>query len=177
MRRYLNTLQCAMALCPPFQCCYLVLMWQFQVFQNTSKSCCTPRKPYNLQLNTTNSDVSSSRRKSRKAHFSASSAERRILMSAPLSKELREKYKIRSLPIRKDDTVTVARGAYKGREGKVSQVYRLKFSVQVNSVSKDKASGAAVPVNFNASKLLITSLNLDADRKALIKRKSGVDCE
>lgn len=35
-----------------------------------------------------------SRRKSRKAHFSAPSSVRRTIMSAPLSKELREKYNV-----------------------------------------------------------------------------------
>lgn len=40
-------------------------------------------------------DVSSSRRKCRKAHFSAPSHIRRKLMSSPLSKELREKYNVR----------------------------------------------------------------------------------
>lgn len=40
--------------------------------------------------------VASSRRKSRKAHFSAPSSERRVIMSAPLSKELREKHNVRT---------------------------------------------------------------------------------
>lgn len=39
--------------------------------------------------------LASSRRKSRKAHFSAPSSERRNIMSAPLSKELREKHNVR----------------------------------------------------------------------------------
>lgn len=39
-------------------------------------------------------DVSSSRRKSRKAHFTAPSHIRRKIMSSPLSKELREKYNV-----------------------------------------------------------------------------------
>lgn len=38
--------------------------------------------------------MASSRRKSRKAHFSAGSGERRVIMSAPLSKELREKHNV-----------------------------------------------------------------------------------
>jgi hypothetical protein len=38
----------------------------------------------------------SSRRKSRKAHFTAPSSVRRTIMSAPLSKELREKYNVRN---------------------------------------------------------------------------------
>ena len=40
-------------------------------------------------------NVSSSRRKSRKAHFTAPSHVRRTLMTAPLSKELQAKYKVR----------------------------------------------------------------------------------
>lgn len=41
-----------------------------------------------------NSTVSSSRRKSRKAHFGAHSTQRRVLMSAPLSKDLQNKYNV-----------------------------------------------------------------------------------
>ncbi len=40
-------------------------------------------------------DVSSSRRKSRKAHFAAPSSVRRKIMSSSLSKELRTKYNVR----------------------------------------------------------------------------------
>jgi large subunit ribosomal protein L26e len=123
------------------------------------------------------SDVSSSRRKSRKAHFTAPSSVRRVIMSAPLSKELREKYKVRSIPIRKDDEVLVVRGSSKGREGKVSQVYRLKWAVQVEKLTRDKSGGATVPVNLDASKVVITKLKLDKDRKAILKRRGGVDVE
>lgn len=58
-----------------------------------------------------NKQVSSSRRKQRKRHFSAPSHIRRKLMSAPLSKELRQKYNVRTMPIRKDDEVVVSRSA------------------------------------------------------------------
>lgn len=51
--------------------------------------------------------VSSSRRKNRKRHFTAPSHIRRKIMSAPLSKELRKKYGVRSIPVRKDDEVMV----------------------------------------------------------------------
>lgn len=50
-----------------------------------------------------------SRRKNRKAHFTAPSHIRRRLMSAPLSKELRQKYNVRTMPVRKDDEVQVSR--------------------------------------------------------------------
>lgn len=58
-----------------------------------------------------NSQVSSSRRKCRKRHFQAPSHIRRKLMSAPLSKELRTKYNVRAMPIRKDDEVVVSTNA------------------------------------------------------------------
>lgn len=58
----------------------------------------------NMKLN---KRVTSSRRKNRKAHFTAPSHIRRRLMSAPLSKELRQKYNVRSMPVRKDDEVQV----------------------------------------------------------------------
>lgn len=51
--------------------------------------------------------VTSSRRKNRKRHFNAPSHIRRKIMSSPLSKELRQKYNVRSMPIRKDDEVQV----------------------------------------------------------------------
>ena len=55
-----------------------------------------------------NKMVSSSRRKARKRHFNAPSHMRRKIMSSPMSKELRQKYNVRSIPIRKDDEVQVS---------------------------------------------------------------------
>lgn len=94
-------------------------------------------------------------------------------MSAPLSKELRQKYNIRSLPIRKEDEVTVVRGSKKGSEGKVSTVYRLKFSVQIEKLAREKSSGASVPLNIHPSKVVINKLYLTPERKALIEKQGG----
>ncbi|ODQ77134.1 hypothetical protein BABINDRAFT_10491 [Babjeviella inositovora NRRL Y-12698] len=118
-------------------------------------------------------DVSSSRSKARKAYFNSSSVERRALMSSPLSKELQAQYGIKSLPIRKEDEVKVVRGSKSGSEGKISSVYRLKFSVQVEKLTKEKSNGASVPLNIHPSKVVITKLYLDKQRKALIVRKGG----
>ncbi|KAI9834115.1 MAG: 60S ribosomal protein L26A [Phylliscum demangeonii] len=117
-----------------------------------------------------NKAVHSSRRKSRKAHFNASSGERRVIMSAPLSKELREKHNARSIPIRKDDEVIIARGTNKGREGKITSVYRLKFVVHVERVSREKANGQSVPIGIHPSKCVITKLKLDKDREKILAR-------
>ncbi|KAI1481294.1 putative 60S ribosomal protein L26-1 [Daldinia bambusicola] len=117
-----------------------------------------------------NSGIASSRRKSRKAHFGASSGERRVIMSAPLSKELREKYNVRSIPVRKDDEVTIVRGTNKGREGKVTAVYRLKYQIHIERVTREKASGQSVPLGIHPSKVVITKLKLDKDRENILER-------
>nr|QAA11204.1 ribosomal protein L26 [Characiopsis acuta] len=117
-------------------------------------------------------NVSSSRRKSRKAHFTAPSHVRRVLMSAPLSKELQAKHKVRSIPIRKDDEVTVVRGTYKNRDGKVVQVYRKKFVIHIDRITREKANGATVNVGIHPSKVVITKLKLNKSRKAILDRKA-----
>ena len=117
--------------------------------------------------------VASSRRKSRKAHFTAPSHIRRKIMSAPLSKDLRAKYSVRSVPIRRDDEVMIVRGQYHDREGKVTQVYRKKFRIHIERVTRDKANGQTVPIGIHPSKVIITKLKLDKDRKALLERKHG----
>ena len=120
-----------------------------------------------------NKDVSSSRRKSRKQHFSAPSSVRRKLMSAPLSKDLRQKYNVRSLPIRKDDEVQVTRGHFKSQQvGKVIQVYRKKWVIHIERIQREKANGATVSVGIHPSKVEIIKLKLDKDRKKILERKN-----
>ncbi|KAI4638199.1 60S ribosomal protein L26B [Alternaria ventricosa] len=120
-----------------------------------------------------NAMVASSRRKSRKAHFSAPSSVRRVIMSAPLSKELREKHGVRSIPVRKDDEVMVVRGSNKGREGKISSVYRLKYCLHINGIVREKSNGQSVPIPIAASKVVVTKLKLDKDREQILERKSA----
>ncbi|KAF2034901.1 ribosomal protein L24 [Setomelanomma holmii] len=117
------------------------------------------------------SQIASSRRKSRKAHFSAPSSVRRVIMSAPLSKELREKHGVRSIPIRKDDEIQVVRGSNKGREGKVTSVYRLKYCIHVNGIVREKSNGQSVPIPIAPSKVVVTKLKLDKDRENILERK------
>ncbi|EOD22675.1 hypothetical protein EMIHUDRAFT_368288, partial [Emiliania huxleyi CCMP1516] len=111
-------------------------------------------------------------RKSRKAHFNASSSQRRIIMSSALSNELRKKHSVRSMPVRKDDEVSVVRGTYKGREGKVIQCYRKKWVIHIDRITREKQSGATVQVGIHPSKCVITKLKLDKDRRAISERKA-----
>merc|ERR1712149_90745 len=92
-------------------------------------------------------NVSSSRRKSRNAHFNAPSSVRRKIMSAHLNKELHQKYHVKSMPIRKDDEVIVVRG------------------------TREKSNGSTVNVGIPPSNVMITKLKLDKDRRKILDRK------
>lgn len=56
------------------------------------------------------------------------------------------------------------RGKYKGREGKVTQVYRKKWVIHVDRVIRDKSNGATAPIGIHPSKVVITTIKLDKDR-------------
>merc|ERR1712010_370545 len=116
-------------------------------------------------------NVSSSRRKARKAHFTAPSSVRRKIMSAHLDKTLSNKYHVKSMPIRKDDEVIVVRGNHRGREGKVIQVYRKKYVIHIERVTREKSNGSTVNVGIHPSNVSITKLKLDKDRRAILDRK------
>eukprot|EP01068_Selenidium_serpulae_P002207 Selendium_serpulae@DN2280_c0_g1_i1.p1 len=116
--------------------------------------------------------VSSSRRTNRRKHFQASSGRRRILMSARLNKDLRRRYNVRSVPIRKNDTVVVDGGQYAEKTGKVIKVYRLKWKIYVDQVFRKKANGDQVHVGLHPSNVTITGLAQGVvDRKAMLERK------
>lgn len=117
-------------------------------------------------------EVTSSSRKNRLAHFSAPSSLRRKLMSAHLSKELRQKHHVRAMPVRKGDEVLIVRGSSKPQSGKVITVYRRRFAIHVERVVKQKSNGQTVPVPIHPSNVIITKLKLDKDRKSLIERKA-----
>ncbi len=117
-------------------------------------------------------DVSSKPRKQRKRHFNAPLHVRQKKMAAPLSKELREKYKRRSIPVRSGDTVKVVRGDFAGVEGKVTRVDLKKYKIYVDKVKRRKVNGEEVLVPIHPSNVIIVDLNLeDAKRKAKLEAK------
>ena len=112
-----------------------------------------------------------SRRKNRKAHFSANSEERRIRMSSGLSKELREKYGFRSYPIRSGDKVEVLTGKFKGRRGTVVDVRRKKYKVYVDTCEASKVNGHKVRVGIDASNLRIVEFFTGYGRGKVLEDK------
>ena len=127
--------------------------------------------------------VSSSRRTTRKAHFTAPSHIRRVMMSSPLSKALKVKYNVDSemwdyiqvnaIPVVKGDKVKVTRGSFKGREGKVTEVYRRKWVIHIEGLTREKVNGSSCKVGVDASKVEITELKLNKDRQNILERKAA----
>ncbi len=116
--------------------------------------------------------VSSKPRKQRKRHFNAPLHIRQKKMAATLSKELREKYKRRSFPVRKGDTVKILRGDFAGVEGKIVEVDLKKYRVYIDKVKRRKTNGEEVLVPIHPSNLMITELNLeDVKRKERLEQK------
>ncbi|RLF17601.1 MAG: 50S ribosomal protein L24 [Thermoprotei archaeon] len=111
-------------------------------------------------------------RKQRKAYFNAPLHIRHKLMSAPLSRELRKQYGIRSLPVRTGDTVLIMRGDFKGHEGRVVKVDLKKLRIYVEGVTRKRSDGTTVYIPIHPSKVMITKLDLsDKERRKVIERK------
>ena len=96
---------------------------------------------------------------------------KRKSLSATLSKDLKEKHTFDHVTLRKGDTVKIVRGDFRGIEGKVSKTYSKSGQINVEGVTREKLKGGTVQVKINASKVTVTSLNLDDKlrRKALEK--------
>lgn len=118
-----------------------------------------------------NKKVSSSRRKCRKAHFTAGDAKRRVIMSAGLSKELREIYKFRSFPVVKGDEVVVLRGDLKGKSAKIIKVNRALYRVILDISYREKKNGQIARFGVHSSALQITKFCMDHNRERLLQKK------
>ncbi len=111
-------------------------------------------------------------RKQRKAYFNAPLHKRQKLMTAPLSRELREKYGIRNLPVRKGDKVRVVRGDFRGKEGEVVRVDLRNYRIYIDGVTIKKADETPVFRPIHPSKVVIVELKLDEWRRKIIERRS-----
>jgi len=80
---------------------------------------------------------------------------------SPLSDDLRQKYGKKTLRPRKGDSVKIVRGGFSGIEGKVSRVDGARGKVYIEGVNREKIAGGTALAPIDASKVVITNLNLD----------------
>ncbi|HXQ48420.1 MAG TPA: 50S ribosomal protein L24 [Thermoplasmata archaeon] len=105
-------------------------------------------------------------RRQRKSVYDATTFQRRILMTVPLSRELRRRFHRRSVPVRKGDTVRVMSGSFVGREERVAKIDRRGYSVTLDNVTLKTGEAKLKPLAIKTSHLVVTKLNLaDAWRR------------
>ena len=110
-------------------------------------------------------------RKQRKWLANAPLNKRRKMMGARLSDDLREKYKRKSLPVRKGDTVKVMRGEFKGTSGEVTSLNLKSYKIYVSGITIKKANARDVERPINPSNVMITGLFLeDKERREMLGR-------
>lgn len=112
-------------------------------------------------------------RKQRKFLHNAPLHVRHNLMSVTLSKELRDQYGKRSIPVKKGDTVQVMRGDFKDHEGKVEKVDIKNYKVLVEGASVQKPDGNMIYHSIHPSNLVIVELDLDDDERNDIMERKG----
>ncbi len=116
--------------------------------------------------------------KQRKARANASIHNKKRMVSAHLSSSLMSEYNVRSLPVRKGDTVKILRGAkdFKTSEAKVASVDLKSCKIIIENITIPKADNTQKPKPVDPSDVLITKLDLsDPWRKnKLDSLKGGV---
>ena len=107
-------------------------------------------------------------RKQRKYSANAPLHIKRKMLSANLSKPLREKHKIRNIEVRKGDKVIIMRGKFKKKQGKIIEIKTKLLKVYIEEIQIKKTDGSKTNVPLKASNLQIIELNLD-DKKRFKK--------
>ena len=90
---------------------------------------------------------------------------RNKLLCAHLSKELKEKHKIRSIRVRKGDKVKVMIGQFKNKIGKVDRVSTKRQRLFITGVEQTKMDGTKALYPVHPSNVMITELDLSDKRR------------
>jgi len=106
-------------------------------------------------------------RKQRKYRARAPLHIKRKFLNINLSKDLREKYKMRSICPRKKDKVKIIKGKYKGKTGKIIEIKIKLGKIYIEGMQVKKQEGSKVNVPFRAANLQI--IELDTEDKKRIK--------
>ena len=115
-------------------------------------------------------------RKQRKRLYNAPAHIRHKLMAAPLTKELAKKHGVKTIPVRKGDTVRIQRGDNKGFEGKISRIDLKNYHIYLEGLTREKVDGTNIFLPVHPSKVMIKTFSLsDKRRKAVVERKKPLE--
>ena len=117
------------------------------------------------QIFSTKWKASKQPRKQRKYAYNAPLHIRRRFLAATLSKELRKKYSMRNIEVRKGDEVKIMRGKYKKKQGKINLVNLRDLKIAIEGIQITKKDGTKVNAMFHPSNVKIIVLNTDDQRR------------
>ncbi len=95
---------------------------------------------------------------------------KRQFLGTHLSEALRAKHKTRSVTVRVGDKVTVLRGQFKKKSGKVESVDVIKSRVYITGVELLKKDGSKSAYPIHPSNIVITEL--EADKRRFTEKKA-----
>ena len=98
---------------------------------------------------------------------------KRNALAGHLSRDLRKKLGLRSMPLRKGDTVKIMRGKNRGREGKITGVNYKRGIVFIEKIIRKKSDGTEIQFGIPASKVLV--IDMEIDEKRLRKKAKAVE--
>ena len=86
-------------------------------------------------------------------------------LSAHLSKELRQKYKCRSLRLRAGDKVKIMRGLFRNKTGKIDRIDVKKQKVYITGIESTKRDGSKAMRPIHPSNILLQEPDLSDKRR------------
>lgn len=104
-------------------------------------------------------------RKQRKYVLNAPLHTRNNFMKTHISKELRGKYKMRNIRVRKGDIVKILRGSFKGMSGKINKVDLKLLRVFIDGIVITKRDGTKALYPLHPSNVIITELETSDHRR------------
>ncbi|MFX0014710.1 MAG: 50S ribosomal protein L24 [Promethearchaeota archaeon] len=114
--------------------------------------------------------------KQRRRLYQADSFQRSKLISVRLSKELKDKYKVKNMPVRSGDVVYITTGDFVGTEGKVLAVNYKKRRLSIDGISREKADKSKIVYMIDTSKVIIRRFGkVGKTRKKILERKAKME--
>ena len=115
--------------------------------------------------------------KNRKIRYNAPHHIRRKFLSAPLSPSLKTQYGTRSMPVRRDDTVTITKGDRELTEGKVIKVDMKRGKLYLEGVTRTRMDGSTAQIPIRPENVMITRLVLDDPKRKEILNRRGYEAK
>ena len=111
-------------------------------------------------------------RKQRKYRHNAPLHIRNKMMAAPLSKELKTKYKKRNITVRVGDKVKILKGKYKNTIGKIERRDLKNYKIYVKGAEKKNKDGTTFPYPISPNNVMVLELDLeDKKRKEKLEKQ------